>query len=560
MPARWIFTLAPIVAMVPALIPVFQSHLLSLILLTPLAGAAVLLTIKRSREDAIRWLATGFAGLGFLVSLPLWFRYDPQGSPWQFTERATWIPSIGASYFLGVDGFSALLVLMTTLLGFIAVLSSWLAVTERVKEYYIALLVLQAGMVGAFVALDALLFFVFWEVMLVPMYLLIRVWGGGRRIYSAIKFFLYTFAGSVVMLLGILGIYFYAHEATGIYSFDITGFHQLTMPLARQKWIFLALFVGFAVNVPMFPFHAWLPDAHTDAPTAGSVILAAVLLKMGTYGFVRFSLPILPEASRAFIPVVAGLSIVAIVYGALLALAQTDWKRLVAYSSVSHMGMITLGLFAIAPAALSGSLLQQINHGISTGALFLIVGLAYERRRTREIAAFGGLSSVMPVFAVLFLVMTLSSIGLPGLNGFVGEILILRGVFVAHRWWAAAAASGIVLGAAYMLWLYRRTMFGRLEEPANAALRDLTPRELATLVPLALLALWIGLYPSPFLARLEPTMARVITRLEPGYAPAFAKVPGCGAPGSTAPAPSAPPGFTAMAPCDDPSRPAGTGR
>jgi NADH-quinone oxidoreductase subunit M len=537
-----------------------QSHLLSLILLTPLAGAAVLLIVDRRREYAIRWLATLFSGLGFLGSVPLWFRYDPQGAPWQFTERATWIPSIGATYLLGVDGFSVLLVLLTTLMGFITVLSSWNAITERAKEYYICLLVLQAAMLGTFLALDALLFFLFWEVMLVPMYLLIGIWGGGRRLYSAIKFFLYTLAGSVVMLLGILAIYFYAHESTGVYSFDITGFHQLALPLARQKWIFLALFVGFAVKVPMLPFHTWLPDAHTDAPTAGSVLLAAVLLKMGTYGFVRFSLPILPEASRAFIPMVAALSIVAIVYGALLALAQTDWKRLVAYSSVSHMGMITLGLFAITPAALSGSLLQQINHGISTGALFLIVGLVYERRQTREISAFGGLSSVMPVFAVLFLLMTLSSIGLPGLNGFVGEILILQGVFVAHRWWAAAAASGMVLGAAYMLWLYQRTMFGKIGEPANAAMGDLTFRELSTLVPLAVLAVWIGLYPAPFLLRLEPTMARVITRLEPGYAPAFAKVPGCGAPGTTASAPSAPPGFTAMAPCDDPAPPAGTGR
>jgi NADH-quinone oxidoreductase subunit M len=539
---------------------VFQSHVLSLILLTPLAGVAVLLAVGRSREDAIRWLATVFAGLDFLVSVPLWFRYDPQGSPWQFTERATWIPSIGASYFLGVDGYSALMVLMTTLLGFIAVLSSWKAVASRVKEYYICLLALQAGMLGAFLALDGLLFFLFWEAMLVPMYLLIGIRGGRRRPSSAIKFFVYTLAGSVVLLVGILEIYFYAHEATGVYSFDITGFHQLTVPVARQKWIFLALLVGFAIEIPMFPVHAWLADAHTDAPTAGSVLLAAVLLKMGAYGFVRFSLPILPEASRAFIPIVAGLSIVAIVYGALLALAQTDWNRLIAYSTISHMGLITLGLFAIAPAALSGSLLQQINHGISTGALFLIVGLLFERRQTREITAFGGLWSVMPVFALLFLMMTLASIGLPGLNGFVGEILILQGVFAAHRWWAVAAASGMVLGAAYMLWLCRRTMFGRITEPANAALRDLTARELVTLVPLAALAVWIGLYPGPFLARLEPTMARVITRLEPGYAPAFAKVPGCGAPGSTAPAPSAPPGFTAMAPCDDPTRPAGTGR
>jgi NADH-quinone oxidoreductase subunit M len=431
-----------------------------------------------------------------------------------------------------------------------------------VKEYYVCLLVLQTAMLGAFVALDALLFFLFWELMLVPMYLLIAVWGGGRRLYSAIKFFLYTLAGSVVMLLGILAIYFYAHDATGVYSFDVTSFHQLTLPLARQKWIFLALFVGFAVKVPMFPFHTWLPDAHTDAPTAGSVILAAVLLKMGTYGFVRFSLPILPEASRSFIPMVAALSIVAIVYGALLALAQTDWKRLVAYSSISHMGLITLGLFAVTPAALSGSLLHQINHGISTGALFLIVGLVYERRRTRDIAAFAGLSAVMPVFATVFLVMTLSSIGLPGLNGFIGEILILQGVFVAHRLWAAAAASGVVLGAAYMLWLYQRTMFGRIEDPANAALSDLSGRELATLLPLVALAVWIGIHPAPVLARREPTMARVITRLEPGYAPAFAKVPGCGS--ATGAAPSAPAGFTAIAPCDDPSAaaqpPAGPGR
>ena len=530
-----------------------QSHLLSLILLTPLAGAAVLLVLGKEREAAIRWVATLVAGLGLLLSVPLWFRYDPLGPPWQFTERADWIPSIGAAYFLGVDGFSALLVLMTTLMGLIAVLSSWTAVTERVREYYVCLLVLQTAMLGAFLALDALLFFLFWELMLVPMYLLIAVWGGGRRLYSAIKFFLYTLAGSVVMLLGILAIYFYAHEATGIYSFDLTGWHQLTLPLARQKWIFLALFVGFAVKVPMFPFHTWLPDAHTDAPTAGSVILAAVMLKMGTYGFVRFSLPILPQASRDFIPMVAALSIVAIVYGALLALAQTDWKRLVAYSSVSHMGLITLGLFAVTPPALSGSLLQQINHGISTGALFLIVGLVYERRRTRDIAAFGGLSSVMPVFAAVFLVMALSSIGLPGLNGFVGEILILQGVFVAHRLWAAAAASGIVLGAAYLLWLYQRTMFGPIEEPANAALTDLTGRELATLIPLVGLAAWIGLYPAPFLARLEPTMARVITRLDSGYAPAFAKVPGCGS--ATASAPGAPAGFTAIAPCNDPSAP-----
>ena len=537
-----------------------HAHLLSVTLLTPLAGAIVLLLIDSRRAGAVRAIATGFAGLGFAVSLPLWFWYDPLGTPWQFTERAPWIPSIGASYFLGVDGFSALLVLMTTLMGLIAVVSSWTAVTDRTKAYYVCLLLLQTGTIGVFVSLDALLFFLFWEFMLVPMYLLIGIWGGGRRLYSAIKFFLYTLAGGVVMLLGILALYFYAHEATGSYTFDITTFHQLSLPAGRQTWIFLAFLAGFAIKIPLVPFHTWLPDAHTDAPTAGSVILAAVLLKMGTYGLVRFSLPILPQASRAFIPLVVAMSIAGIVYGGLVALAQRDWKRLVAYSSISHMGLIVLGLFAITPAAFSGALLQQINHAISTGALFLIVGLVYERRHTRDIAAFSGLAAAMPVCAVIFLVMTMSSIGLPGLNGFIGEILILQGVFVAHPAWAIAAASGIVLGAAYMLWLYQRTMFGSAEPGVNAGMHDLTFREFATLAPLVILAVWIGLYPAPFLARLEPTMARVITRLEPGYAPAFSSVPGCGS--ATAPAPDAPPGFTAIAPCGEaaPPGPGGAGR
>jgi NADH-quinone oxidoreductase subunit M len=402
-----------------------RAHILSIILFTPLVGAFVLLFVHKRQENTIRWIANGFALAGFLVSVPLWFWYDPGVAGWQLVERANWIPSIGASYFLGVDGFSVLLILLTTLMGVIAVLSSWTAITERVKEYYIFMLVLQTGMLGAFVSLDFLLFFLFWEVMLVPMYFLIGVWGGGRRLYSAIKFFLYTLVGSVVMLLGILALYFYHHSVTGVYSFDITEFHRLSMPVDLQWWIFLAFFLGFAIKVPMFPFHTWLPDAHTDAPTAGSVILAAVLLKMGTYGFIRFSLPILPEATRVFVPMMVGLSLIGIIYGALVALAQSDWKRLVAYSSVSHMGMVTLGMFALTPVGIAGSIVQQINHGISTGALFLIVGIVYERRHTREIAEYGGLSKVMPVFAAVFGIMTMSSIGLPTLNGFIGELLIL---------------------------------------------------------------------------------------------------------------------------------------
>jgi NADH-quinone oxidoreductase subunit M len=505
----------------------FSTHLLSVILFTPLAGALLLLFVPRRNADAIRWFANAVAMLGFVVSLPLWFRFEPLGPTWQFAERADWIPSIGASYHLGVDGFSALLILLTTLMGAIAVLSSWTAIGERVKEYYVVLLILQTGMLGAFMALDFLLFFLFWEVMLVPMYFLIGIWGGGRRLYSAIKFFLYTLVGSVVMLLGILALYFYQHALTGVYTFDIPHFQQLAVPFDLQKWVFLAFFLGFAVKVPLFPFHTWLPDAHTDAPTAGSVILAAVLLKMGTYGFIRFSLPMLPEASRYFVPLLIGLSVVGIVYGALVAMAQTDWKRLVAYSSVSHMAMVMLGMFALTPIGITGSIVQQINHGISTGALFLIVGIVYERRHTRDIAEYGGLSKVMPVFAAVFLIMTLSSIGLPALNGFIGELLILQGVFPVSKVWAAVAASGIVLGAAYMLWLYQRTMFGRLDNPANAGLQDLTPREIATFAPLLVLAFWIGLYPSPFLRMIETSVGRVVMRVNTASGPAVAKAPDC---------------------------------
>ncbi len=494
-----------------------RAHLLSIILFTPLVGAILLLFVNKTQENAIRWIANIFALAGFLVSVPLWFSYDPERAGWQLVERANWIPSIGATYFLGVDGFSVLMVLLTTLMGFIAILSSWTAITERVKEYYVFLLVLQTGMLGAFVSLDFLLFFLFWEVMLVPMYFLIGIWGGGRRLYSAIKFFLYTLVGSVVMLLGILALYFYYHSVTGVYSFDITEFHRLDLPTNLQKWIFLAFFLGFAIKVPMFPFHTWLPDAHTDAPTAGSVILAAVLLKMGTYGFIRFSLPILPDASRAFVPMMVGLSLVGIVYGALVALAQTDWKRLVAYSSVSHMGMVMLGMFALTPVGLAGSIIQQLNHGISTGALFLIVGIVYERRHTREISEYGGLSKVMPMYAAVFGIMVMSSIGLPALNGFIGELLILVGVFVRNKIWAAVAASGIILGAAYMLWLYQRTMFGKLENPKNQGLKDLSVREFATFAPLIVLAFWIGLYPSPFIRRLDTSVAHVIARVSPEY-------------------------------------------
>src|SRR6266699_127282 len=505
-----------------------MTYYLSLVLFLPLAGAFVVLLIPKQNEDAIRWIANIVAFVGFVVSVPLWFWYNPQNADFQFVERAPWIPSVGAEYFLGVDGFSVLLILLTTLMGTIAVLSSWAAITERVKEYYIFLLVLQTGMLGAFMSLDFLLFFLFWEVMLVPMYFLIGIWGSANRLYSAIKFFLYTLVGSVVMLLGILALYFYNHTLTGVYTFDVTQFHRLAVPYDLQWWVFLAFFLGFAIKVPMFPFHTWLPDAHTDAPTAGSVILAAVLLKMGTYGFLRFSLPILPDASKHFVPMIVVLSIIGIVYGALVALAQRDWKRLVAYSSVSHMAMVMLGMFALNPVGVTGSIVQQLNHGISTGALFLIVGIVYERRHTREISEYGGLSKVMPVYAAIFLIMTMSSIGLPTLNGFIGELLILQGVFTYSKLWAAFAASGVVLGATYMLYLYQRTMFGKVENPKNERLLDLSHREFATFAPLLIRAVWMGLYPQPFLDRLETSVNHIVARVGPEYAQKSAA--DCGAP------------------------------
>ncbi len=524
--------------------------ILSLILFTPLVGAAALLFVSKKQEDLIRWIANLFALAGFVVSVPLWFWYQPSGPQFQFVERVPWIPSVGAEYFLGVDGFSVLLILLTTLMGVIAVLSSWTAITERVKEYYVFLLMLQAGMIGAFVSLDFLLFFLFFEVMLVPMYFLIGIWGSDRRLYSAIKFFLYTLVGSVVMLLGILAIYFHQAEATGVYSFDVTRFHQMNAPFNLQWWVFLAFFLGFSIKVPMFPFHTWLPDAHTDAPTAGSVILAAILLKMGTYGFIRFSLPILPEASKAFVPFIVLLSVIGIIYGALVAMAQKDWKRLVAYSSVSHMGMVMLGMFALNPVGITGSIVQQINHGISTGALFLIVGIVYERRHTRMIAEYGGLSKIMPVYAAIFMVMTMSSIGLPTLNGFIGEFLILQGVFVVDKVWALLAGSGIILGAAYMLWLYQRTMFGKIENPKNEKLTDLNAREVAIFVPLLILAVWIGLYPKPFLDRLVPTVTNVMSRINPAYAAAAGALAAKDCAGNT------PASAFLTAPCGDAGTPA----
>src|SRR5438552_1187313 len=509
----------------------FREHILTIVAFWPLAGMIVLMLFNKENKTLIRWWANFVMIVGFVISIPLWVWFDRDtADQMQFVQNIPWIQTIGANYHVGIDGISLLLVMLTTLLGPLAVLSSWETIDSRVKEYYVFMLMLQAGMLGVFVSLDFFLFYVFWEVMLVPMYFIIGVWGGPRKLYAAIKFFLYTLFGSVLLLLGILALYFiYPNlaaqhpEVAGRFgtgsTFDVLAFQAVAsyLPFAYQYWIFLAFFVGFAIKVPMFPFHTWLPDAHVEAPTAGSVILAAVLLKMGTYGFLRFSLPILPDGTKYFVPFMIGLSIIAIIYGALVAMMQPDMKKLVAYSSVSHMGFVTLGMFALNPNGLNGSIIQQINHGISTGALFLIVGIIYERRHTREIAQFGGLSNVMPMYAVVFLIMTLSSIGLPLLNGFIGEFTIIMGALQQNLWWAVAAGAGIVLGAAYMLWLYQRTMLGKIENPANEKLVDLNLRELATVVPLIIVAFWIGLYPAPFFAVLDKPVNKLVAKVRPDY-------------------------------------------
>ncbi len=512
--------------------------ILSVLTYIPVLGALFIMIFLR-RDNTIRWVANIVVLVDFIISLRLIPGFVKDRHVIQFVEKVPWIESLGVQYFLGVDGISILLVLLTTFLGVLAVLSSWTAIQERVKEYYVFMLLLQTGMLGVFFSLDFFLFYVFWEVMLVPMYFLIGVWGGPRKLYAAIKFFLYTLAGSVLMLLAILGLYLIRHKATGEWTFEIMKLYNMDLDLFTQQMLFLAFFIAFAIKVPMFPFHTWLPDAHVEAPTAGSVILAGVLLKMGTYGFVRFSLPLFPEATMWFVPFGILLSVVGIVYGALTAMMQPDMKKLVAYSSVSHLGFVMLGVFALNFQGIEGGILQMINHGLSTGALFLIVGLIYERRHTRMIKDFGGLSKQMPVYAALFMVVTLSSIGLPGLNGFIGEFTILLGAFKAlwmkpvvvikylEQWsvgistlMVLLATSGIVLGAAYMLWLYQRVMFGKLENPDNQTLKDLNLREVMTLVPIVVFCVWIGVYPKPFLGFMDAAVMNTVRIANPQSAAA----------------------------------------
>ena len=481
--------------------------LLSLITWLPLLGGVVILSL-RGEEDVIaanaRWAALWTSLIVFAMSLLLWSEFDSSEAGFQFVENVAWLPEFGVGYRMGVDGISILFVLLSTLLTPICILASWEAVRKNVREYMLVFLVLETMMVGTFCALDFVVFYMFFEGVLIPMYLIIGIWGGPRRVYSAFKFFLYTLAGSVLMLLALLAMWYSAGTA------DITVLLHTQFPTNMQYWLFLAFLASFAVKVPMWPVHTWLPDAHVEAPTAGSVILAGVLLKMGAYGFLRFSVPMLPQASAYFAPLIYALSVVAVIYTSLVALAQTDMKNLIAYSSVAHMAVVTIGIFTFNIQGIDGALFQMLSHGIVSGALFLCVGVIYDRMHTREIARYGGLAERMPAYAVTFMLFTLASVGLPGTAGFVGEILVLFGSFKVNFWLSLFGGSGMILGACYMLYLYRRVIFGRLTRADLQSILDLSPREVALFAPLVVLTLWMGVYPSSFTQFFENSVSAMV--------------------------------------------------
>ncbi|MDY0300181.1 MAG: NADH-quinone oxidoreductase subunit M [Trichlorobacter sp.] len=490
-----------------------MSNILSLMTFLPIVGVLVLLFIPKGNNGVLRTVALITTIATFIVSLPVLSGFQTIAD-FQFVENVPWIAAgpFAMRYHVGIDGITIWLVILTTFIMPIAVLSTWNAVEDKVKEYMICLLLLEVGMLGAFISLDLFLFYIFWELMLIPMYFIIGIWGGKNRVYAAVKFFIYTMVGSLLMLVALIYLYFLGTNA-GITDFGLVNFYNLTIDSGTQTWLFLAFALAFAIKCPMFPLHTWLPDAHTEAPTAGSVILAAILLKMGTYGFIRFAMPLFPEATAQFTPLIAVLSVIGIIYAAFVAMVQEDVKKLVAYSSVAHLGYVVLGLFALNEQGLSGGMIQMVNHGISTGALFLIVGFIYERRHTRLISDFGGLAKQMPIFTTIFMIVTLSSIGVPGTNGFVGEFLVLMGAYESSlRWYAIIATSGVILAAVYMLWMFQRVMFGELENPENQKLQDLNIREIIIMAPLVVLIFVIGVYPNPFLEKMQPSIQKVIAK------------------------------------------------
>ncbi|NOZ24696.1 MAG: NADH-quinone oxidoreductase subunit M [Nitrospirae bacterium] len=492
---------------------------LSTVIFLPIFGGLLMLLIGRNQEGVVKWTALFFSILNLVLSLPLFTEFDKSSYTMQFVERKAWIPDWGIEYYIGVDGISVLFVLLSTLITILCVLISWNSIKTKVKEFYVALLLIEGAMIGVFCSLDFFLFYIFWEAMLIPMYLIIGVWGGPRRVYAAIKFFLYTLVGSVLMLVGIVVLYLKSG------TLDILELSQATLPLSLQLWLFWAFFAAFAVKVPMFPVHTWLPDAHTEAPTAGSVILAAILIKMGAYGFLRFSLPLFPEAAKAMTPVMLGLSVVAIIYGGLVCFAQTDLKRLIAYSSVSHMGFVTLGIFTLNAQGMEGAILYMINHGIVTGALFLCVGIVYDRTHSREIADYGGLASLMPVYAGFFMLFTLASIGLPGLNGFVSEFLVILGGFKAKKLVGVLAATGIIIGAGYMLWLYQRVFFNGVNDNI-ARIEPMGFREALPLLVLSVFVFWIGVHPDTFLSFMHVSVNHLLESVNYGASDTMMAVKG----------------------------------
>ncbi|HEY7534375.1 MAG TPA: NADH-quinone oxidoreductase subunit M [Thermodesulfobacteriota bacterium] len=495
---------------------------LTLITFFPLVGIPLILLLSflyRESGEPMKIGALIVSIIEFLLSITLYINFKTGFAGMQFEVATPWIKSLGISYYLGIDGISLFLVLLTTFIVPITILSSWHSIQKGIREFLILVLILETALIGTFCALDMILFFIFWEAVLIPMYFIIGIWGTGRRIYAAIKFFIYTAFGSALMLVGIFYLYFYHIDLFGTPSMNIFDFYKLNISYfgitSPQGLLFIAFSLAFAIKVPMFPLHTWLPDAHVEAPTAGSVILAGILLKLGAYGFLRFALPLFPEAAIDLLPILCVLSIIGIIYGAMVAFAQDDLKKLIAYSSVSHMGLVMLGLFVLNIQGVEGGIYQMLNHGLSTGALFLIVGMIYERRHTKLIADFGGISKVMPIFAVFFMISTLSSIGLPMLNGFVGEFLVLLGVFRWNYIYSALGATGMILSAVYMLWAYQRVMYGPLDKPENKALRDLSLREIMVLLPIVIMMFVMGIYPKPFLSRIEPSVEKLLkTRFE----------------------------------------------